>query len=129
MLLVESDGKALLRSCGIAVPEGTVVAAGETPTLSGAGPWIVKAQVPVGGRGKAGGVIRCDSAAAVNATLERMFGISIKGHLVHRCLVEHAATGTETYLSLMLDPASYGVRVTLIREGGVDVEDERIVRA
>ena len=80
--MVESDGKALLRSCGIAVPEGTVVAAGETPTLSGADPWIVKAQVPVGGRGKAGGVIRCDSAAAVNATLKRMFDISIKGHLV-----------------------------------------------
>jgi succinyl-CoA synthetase beta subunit len=123
MLMVESDGKALLRSCGIAVPEGTVVAAGETPTLSGADPWIVKAQVPVGGRGKAGGVIRCDNAAAVNATLKRMFDISIKGHLVHRCLVEHPATGTETYLSLMLDPANYGVRVTLIREGGVNVEE------
>src|SRR5215470_10851830 len=123
MLMVESDGKALLRSCGIAVPEGTVVAAGETPTLSGADPWIVKAQVPVGGRGRAGGVIRCDSAAAVNATLKRMFDISIKGHLVHRCLVEHPATGTETYLSLMLDPANYGVRVTLIREGGVNVEE------
>src|SRR5215831_11898600 len=122
MLMVESDGKALLRSCGIAVPEGTVVAAGETPTPSGADPWIVKAQVPVGGRGKAGGVIRCDSAAAVHATLKRMFDISIKGHLVHRCLIEHPATGTETYLSLMLDPANYGVRVTLIREGGVNVE-------
>jgi succinyl-CoA synthetase beta subunit len=123
MLLVESDGKALLRSCGIAVPEGTVVAAGETPTLSGGDPWIVKAQVPVGGRGNAGGVIRCDSAATVNATLKRMFGISIKGHPVHRCLVEHAATGTETYLSLMLDPASYGVRVALIRHGGVNIEE------
>ena len=79
--------------------------------------------VESGGRGKAGGVIRCDSAAAVNATLKRMFDISIKGHLVHRCLVEHPATGTETYLSLMLDPANYGVRVTLIREGGVNVEE------
>ena len=81
MLLVESDGKALLTLMRHCVPEGTVVAAGETPTLSGAGPWIVKAQVPVGGRGKAGGVIRCDSAAAVSATLKRLFGISIKGHL------------------------------------------------
>ena len=63
MLLIEADGKALLRSCGIATPQGIVVAE-PAPALAGYGPWIVKAQVPVGGRGKAGGVIRCESEAA-----------------------------------------------------------------
>ena len=60
MLLVEADGKALLRASGIAVPEG-VVAAETAPALPGAGPWMVKAQVPVGGRGKAGGVVLCET--------------------------------------------------------------------
>jgi len=56
MLLVEADGKALLRQYGIAVPEGQVV---RDATWGGAGPRVVKAQVTVGGRGKAGGVALC----------------------------------------------------------------------
>jgi len=122
MLLIEADGKALLRSVGIATPEGLVVT-DATPALSVAGPWIVKAQVPVGGRGKAGGVIRCETQAAVHAALKRLLGAQIKGHTVQSCLVETAVTNAdEYYLSLMIDPAQYSVRVTLIREGGIDVE-------
>ena len=122
MLLIEADGKALLRCCGIATPEGTVVSEA-TPALSGGGPWIVKAQVPVGGRGKAGGVVRCETPAAVHAALGRLLGASIKGHVVQSCLVEAAvANADEYYLSLVIDPAQYGVRVMLLREGGVDVE-------
>jgi succinyl-CoA synthetase beta subunit len=127
MLLIEADGKALLRSYGIATPESAVVT-DTAPALTGAGPWIVKAQVPVGGRGKAGGVIRCDTQAAVHAALSRLLGSQIKGHGVHSCLIEAAVTDAdEYYLSLMIDPARYGVRVTLLREGGVEVE--RVVDA
>src|SRR5919197_5029859 len=120
MLLIESNGKALFRAAGIRVPESVVVAAGDAvPTLAGVGPWIVKAQVPVGGRGKAGGVVRCDDAAAVSHALGRLFGTRIKGHDVQRCLVETAVQGSdEYYLSLTLDPAAYTVRVMLLREGG-----------
>jgi len=54
MLLIEADGKSLFRGCGIAVPAGVMVDAGTAlPAIPGDGPWIVKAQVPVGGRGKA----------------------------------------------------------------------------
>ncbi len=130
MLLIEADGKALLRSVGIATPEGTVVEqASNVPELTSTGPWIVKAQVPVGGRGKAGGVIRCAAKADVDAALKRLHGAQIKGHSVQRCLVETAVTGAdEYYLSLMADPAHYGVRVTLAREGGVDVETAGTIR-
>jgi succinyl-CoA synthetase beta subunit len=122
MLLVEADGKALLRSCGIAIPEGQL--ANEAgPALPGRGPWVVKAQVPVGGRGKAGGVVVCYTRADVDATLKRLVGSRIKGHEVRTCLIEAAVSGAdEYYLSLIVDPAQYGVRVTLLREGGVDVE-------
>jgi succinyl-CoA synthetase beta subunit len=124
MLLIEADGKALFRAAGIAIPAGVVVgAATPAPALPGRAPWFVKAQVPVGGRGKAGGVIRCETEAAVHAALDRLLGARIKGHEVHTCLVEAAACGAhEYYLSLLIDPAQYGVRVTLMREGGVDVE-------
>jgi len=124
MLLIESDGKALFRAAGLRVPEGVVVGAiEEMPALAGAGPWIVKAQVPVGGRGKAGGVVRCDDAAAVRSVVARLLQSRIKGHAVQRCLVERAVQGSdEYYLSLMLDPAACAVRVALLREGGVEVE-------
>ncbi len=122
MLLIETDGKALLRAGGIAIPDGEV-AAGTAPALPGKGPWVVKAQVPVGGRGKAGGVVLCRTPAEVDAALKRMIGAEIKGHEVRSCLVETAVAGAdEYYLSLVLDPAQYGVRVMLLREGGVDVE-------
>ena len=58
VLLIEADGKALLRDAGIAIPDGVVVS-DAAAALPVAGPWMVKAQVPVGGRGKAGGVVRC----------------------------------------------------------------------
>lgn len=56
MLLIEADGKALFADHGIPVPVGRVVDDVAAIQLSGAGPWMVKAQVPVGGRGKAGGI-------------------------------------------------------------------------
>ena len=64
MLLIEADGKALLAEHGVAVPDGRAgCRCSAAATLPGDGPWMVKAQVPVGGRGKAGGVVRCDIAA------------------------------------------------------------------
>lgn len=122
MLLVEADGKALFQQAGIQVPAGVVVGKGESPALSGAGPWMVKAQVPVGGRGKAGGVVRCVDAEAVHAALARQLGLRLKGHAVQACLVEQAAAGMERYLALVIDPAGYGVRALFSAAGGVDIE-------
>jgi succinyl-CoA synthetase beta subunit len=90
--------------------------------LPGDGPWMVKAQVPVGGRGEAGGVVRCTSRAAVDAALGRLLGARLKGHAVEACLVEQAAEGAEHYLSVMVDAASYGFRVIYAGQGGVDIE-------
>src|SRR3954451_8636328 len=111
MMLIEADGKALFTAAGIAVPPAVLVTGGSAPVLPGTGPWMVKAQVPVGGRGKAGGVLRCTSAAEVEAAAQRMLGTRLKGHQVDACLVEQVAHGEERYLSLLVDPASYGLRV------------------
>lgn len=121
MLLIEADGKALFAEHGIPVPVGVVATeAGTMPP--GAGPWMVKAQVPVGGRGKAGGITRCASAAEVAAATGRMLGSRLKGHQVDACLIEQAATGQERYLSVMVDAAGYGFRVIWSAAGGVEIE-------
>jgi succinyl-CoA synthetase beta subunit len=121
MLLTEADGKALFAAAGIAVPPG-VLATGSAAGLPGPGPWMVKAQVPAGGRGKAGFVVRCDTAEQVAAAQRRMIGARLQGHTIDACLIEQVAAGAERYLSIMVDPASYGLRVVYAEQGGTDVE-------
>ena len=123
MLLIEADGKILLAEHGLAVPPATLVTdATAIGTLPGTGPWMVKAQVPVGGRGKAGGVVRANSVDEVAATAKRLIGTRLKGHQVNGCLVEQLATGEERYLSVMVDAAAYGLRVIYSGAGGIDIE-------
>ena len=126
MLLIEADGKALLARHGLPLPRAALVRAGEATRFSPdsvPGPWVVKAQVPVGGRGKAGGIVPCRDPAEVAAGLGRLLGARVKGHSVTACLVEQAVSGAaEHYLSLMVDPAGLGVRLAWSRAGGVDVE-------
>ncbi|MDR3532055.1 MAG: acetate--CoA ligase family protein [Rhodopila sp.] len=121
MLLIEADGKALFAEHGIPVPAGVVVT-DVVPPLPGDGPWMVKAQVPVGGRGKAGGIVRCGSRAEVEAAVARMLRTRLKGHSVDACLVEQAAAGQERYLAIMVDAASYGLRVIYSAQGGGEIE-------
>ena len=123
MLLLEADGKDLLRTVGIATPTGVRLRrASPAPTLSGAGPWMAKAQVPVGGRGKAGGVRRLDSAADLPDAVTAMLGTLIKGFETREVLVEQAVSGQENYLSLMVDASKGGIRLIYSPFGGVDVE-------
>ena len=103
MLLIEADGKALLREARIATPDGTV-ATDATPKLSGNGPWIVKAQVPVGGRGKAGGVKLANDADEVRLHAGNILGLDIKGHVVKRLWIEDASDiDREYYFSINFD--------------------------
>lgn len=123
MLLIEYDGKALLREFGIDIPPGVTAADADPVMPPGAsGPWIVKAQVAVGGRGKAGGVVRCDAPPDVGAALGRMLGSHIHGHPVRLCLIENAVSGEEAYLSIMIEGARGGLRVMYSDKGGVDIE-------
>jgi succinyl-CoA synthetase beta subunit len=123
MLLIEADGKALFAEHGIAVPPGHVVTAADViAPPADTGPWMVKAQVPVGGRGKAGGIQHVGTPDDVAAAVRGMLGSRLKGHAVEACLIEQVISGTERYLALMVDPANYGVRVIYLAEGGMEVE-------
>jgi len=123
MYLVEHDAKALLAARGIPVPKGALVTdAEELPSLP-PGPWVVKAQVPAGGRGKAGGVRRADTEAAVREAVSEILRLHIAGRRVRECRIEERVSfAHEAYASILLDPVSAAVRVLLAPRGGMDIE-------
>jgi succinyl-CoA synthetase beta subunit len=127
MDLYEHMGKDLFRAHGIQTPRGIVAftaeeAAGATRALDGRS--VVKIQVQVGGRGKAGGVERCDTPEAAAAAAERMLGSEFKGFAVTRVLVEELLpVAEEFYTSLLLDRSQGDYLTLLTAEGGMDIEE------
>jgi succinyl-CoA synthetase beta subunit len=84
----------------------------------------VKAQVQVGGRGKAGGIQLARDPSEARAQAERIIGMDIKGHVVRRVLVEEASDiAAEYYLSVLHDRAGKGLLAMASTKGGVDIEE------
>lgn len=139
MRLYEYQAKALFRAAGIPVPEGRLVHTPEEARTAAAelgGRVAVKVQVPIGGRGKAGGVKLAASPAEAEAAARELLGKEIRGYPVDRLLVEQAVDiRQEFYLSLTLDRARQSYVLIASAEGGVDIEElaatrpERIGRA
>jgi succinyl-CoA synthetase beta subunit len=125
--LYEYQGKAYFTRFGIPTsPGGTADTAAEAVAQADqAGyPVVVKAQVKVGGRGKAGGVRLANDAHEVSQAAEAILGMDIRGHLVRRLWVEHASDiAREYYASFTLDrPAKLHLGM-LSAAGGVDIEE------
>jgi succinyl-CoA synthetase beta subunit len=125
MYLLEHDAKELLARYGIAVPPGRLVNFDDTLdrlTLP-AGPWIVKGQVAVGGRGKAGAIKRSDTPKEAADHARAMFGAAVKGRTIETVRIEQQVPAArEIYIGFLLDPAAGGVRAILSASGGVDIE-------
>jgi succinyl-CoA synthetase beta subunit len=86
-------------------------------------PVVVKAQVLIGGRGKAGGVKLADDEAHLRAHAENILGMDIRGHLVRTLWIERASDiASEYYASVLLDRAAKKPLVIFSSEGGVDIE-------
>jgi succinyl-CoA synthetase beta subunit len=125
--LLEHAGKRVLAGRGVPVPIGHLavdvdqaVAAGEAIGY----PVVVKAQVPVGGRGKAGGIRLAADADELAAAAAAVLGMSIKGHLVRRVWVEEALVASrECYLSFTFDRSARLHLGMLSARGGVDIEE------
>ena len=84
---------------------------------------VVKAQVKVGGRGKAGGVKVAPTPADARNAAEAILGLDIKGHVVHRVMVAAgAAIDKEFYFSVLLDRANRNYLALCSYEGGVEIE-------
>ena len=86
-------------------------------------PVVIKAQVQVGGRGKAGGIKLANNAEEVRTHASNILGMDIKGHVVKRVWVEHASDiAEEYYASLTLDRSAKRHLLMLSAQGGVEIE-------
>jgi succinyl-CoA synthetase beta subunit len=125
MDLEEAEGKRVLAGAGIAVPAGELCATAEAAAAAARrlGPCAVKAQVPAGKRGKAGGVRLANTPEDARTAASAILGMDIAGHRVERVLVEQRADiAAELYCAVLNDVHSRGPLV-LFGPGGMDVEE------
>ncbi len=125
MKLLEYQAKEVLASLGIAIPPGMVA---RTPDEAAAaseklGPVAVKAQVPVGGRGKAGGIKLARTPDEARAAASQIIGMDIKGFKVPLVYCEAALDiGRELYLGFTVDRDARANILMLSAKGGMDIE-------
>jgi len=124
--LHEYQSKRIFAKYGIPIPHGEVAT---TPTEARdvavrlGGKVVVKSQVLVGGRGKAGGIKVAENADQAEALADKILGMNIKGLTVKKVLVDEAADiRTEIYLGAVLDRARRRVVLMASSEGGVEIE-------
>ncbi|GGP94908.1 ADP-forming succinate--CoA ligase subunit beta [Streptosporangium pseudovulgare] len=127
MDLFEHQAKELFAEYGIPVPRGIVAHTVEEARAAAeqlTGRVVVKAQVKTGGRGKAGGVKVADDAADAEQKATQILGMDIKGHTVHKVLIEEAsAIAEEYYFSFLLDRANRTFLAICSASGGMDIEE------
>ena len=138
MKLLEYQAKEYFRKHGIPTPQGRMVTTpGEADEYAGklGKPVVIKAQLPVGGRGKAGGVKFADTPGEAAEAADALLGMKIKGLTVEKLYVEEKLSiVNEIYLGVTLDRRNKSYVVLASGEGGMDIEEvaaekpDRIVR-
>ena len=120
MKLLEYEAKAILKQFSIPVPNGRVIRADDAlPAV----PTVVKSQIPVGGRGKAGGIKVITSASELPDAIERILHLEIKGHTPSAVLCEELLDiQNEYYLSLVINRSTSCIELVAHQNGGVEVE-------
>src|ERR1700733_11055847 len=126
MDLLEYQGKQLFARHGLAVSDGKPVTTVEEAVSAAEQigyPVVVKAQVLIGGRGKAGGVKLANNADEAREHASKILGLDIRGHIVHKLWIEHASDiATEYYASVLLDRSAKQPLVIFSTQGGVEIE-------
>ncbi|TMD88642.1 MAG: ADP-forming succinate--CoA ligase subunit beta [Chloroflexi bacterium] len=126
MKFLEYQVKERFRAAGIPVPDGRLAKTPDEAALAAGalGPIAVKAQVPVGGRGKAGGIKLAKTAADAKRVAGEILGMTIKGYTVREIWCETAQDITrELYLGLTLDRDARKPVLILSAQGGMEIEE------
>jgi succinyl-CoA synthetase beta subunit len=125
--LHEHQGKDLFRRYGIPVSDGRLAT---SPAEARAAaeelgyPVVVKAQVLIGGRGKAGGIKLASDGEEVEARAGEILGMDIRGHVVSKVWIEQASEiAREYYLSLTFDRSAKKPHFMFTTQGGMDIEE------
>jgi succinyl-CoA synthetase beta subunit len=127
MDLLEYQGKQLFRKHGVPTPEGRPAASVEEAVEAAEAlgyPVVVKAQVLIGGRGKAGGIKLAGDRGEAEEHAKAILGMDIRGFTVHELYVERASDiAEEYYAAILLDRTAKRPLAMLSRMGGMDVEE------
>lgn len=127
MKIHEYQAKDIFAAAGIPVPRGKVastVAEAVAIAESFGRPVMIKSQVHVGGRGKAGGIQYAENVEAARVWAQKILGMDIKGLTVKKVLVTEAADiVTESYVGIIIDRAQKKPVIMVSAAGGVDIEE------
>ena len=131
----EYQAKEILSSFGVTIPRGGIVYSPENAENKareiGGSKWVVKAQIHSGARGKAGGIIVCNSPLEVAQATDKLLGKKLvtnqtgpEGKIVNRIYIEEATDiEKDLYLGLVFDRSSESIMVVASTEGGMSVEE------
>jgi malate-CoA ligase subunit beta len=131
----EYQAKEILSNFGVTIPRGGIVYSPENAENKareiGGSKWVVKAQIHSGARGKAGGIIVCNSPLEVAQATDKLLGKKLvtnqtgpEGKIVNRIYIEEATDiEKELYLGLVFDRSSESIMVVASTEGGMSVEE------
>ena len=131
----EYQAKKILSDFGVPIPRGGIVYSPENAENKareiGGSRWVVKAQINSGARGKAGGIIVCNSPLEVAQATDKLLGKKLvtnqtgpEGKIVNRIYIEEATDiERELYLGLVFDRSSESIMVVASTEGGMSVEE------
>lgn len=122
MRLLEFQAKKLFSEYGIPIPRGVLVKS-KDDTRNLRFPVILKAQIPVGGRGKAGAIRTAKQAEEAAAIVDELFNSNIKGWPVQALLAEEQVeVEQELYLALLIDKLANLPLIMVSATGGIDIE-------
>jgi succinyl-CoA synthetase beta subunit len=127
MDLLEYQGKQLFARHGVPVPSGSPATTVEQAVAAAdeiGYPCVIKAQVQIGGRGKAGGIKVAADRTEAEQHAQAILGMDIRGHTVHEVWVEAASDiAAEYYASIVFDRSAKRPLVMLSTQGGVEIEE------
>lgn len=124
MNILEHEAKAILQAANIPIPSGAIVSQEQQAVTTF--PLILKSQVPTGGRGKAGGIIKVSSPEELADATDKLFKLPIKDYLPQTLLAEELLNiKKEYYLSLLVDRKTAGLKLIAHTNGGVEVEENK----
>ncbi len=122
MRLLEYKSKEILVKNGIPIPSSVLVS--DLSHASFPLPAVLKAQVPIGGRQKAGGVVEVQTRQEAEAHLQRLLSSEVRGHPVESVLIEERVETTrEFYLGITVDTVAKKPIAIFSTEGGIEVEE------
>ena len=126
MKLLEYEAKRILRKYDILTPtEVALVSPGEKYEIDPPHPLVIKSQVPVGGRGKAGGVLLAKDRPSLEEAINKIANTRIQNYLPNKILIEKALDiDRELYLSLTINSTTVAIDVLAHPSGGVEVESQ-----